>query len=329
VKQVLGSFIELDQLRHLAGRETLNMTRLALNLSDWVNGVAVRHAETTRRMFPGYRIHAVTNGVHAPTWTHPLFAKLFDRVAPGWVHDPDTLIRADQLADDKVWAAHERAKAGLIEETRRRSGISLRRDVPIVAFARRMTGYKRPDLLFSDLNRLRAIARKHPFQIVLAGKAHPKDKEGKAAIKRIHRHARALGRTLPVAFLPGYDMRIAKLLVSGADVWLNNPVPPMEASGTSGMKAALNGIPNLSVLDGWWAEAWEEGVTGWAIGEDGGPAAQHSDDLYDKLESTVLPLWYGDRTAWIALMKQCIARIGSRFHSQRMMRRYAAEAYLR
>jgi starch phosphorylase len=329
VTQVLGDFIELDQLRLLAGRDMLNMTRLALNLSDWVNGVAVRHAETTRHMFPGYRIHAVTNGVHAPTWTHPAFRALFDTVAPAWEHDPDTLFRADRLPDDAVWAAHEQAKAELIAETQRRCGVSLRPDLPIVAFARRMTGYKRPDLMFSDLKRLRAIAARHPFQIVLAGKAHPNDRDGQATIKRIHSHAGDLAQSLPIAFLPGYDMSVAKVLVAGADIWLNTPVPPMEASGTSGMKAALNGAPNLSVLDGWWAEACEEGVTGWAIGEDGSPATDHAEDLYDKLETVVLPLWHKDRAGWIRLMKQCIARIGSRFHSQRMMRRYAAEAYLR
>jgi len=329
VKQVLGDFIELDQLHHLSGRDALNMTRLALNLSDWVNGVAVRHAETTRQMFPGYRIHAVTNGVHGPTWAHPSFAELFDQVAPGWAHDPDMLIRADRLPDDKVWAAHMQAKDALIEETSRRCGVALRRDLPIFAFARRMTGYKRPDLVFSDLERLRRIALRQPFQLVLAGKAHPQDRDGKALIKLVHNHARQLSGSIPIAFLPAYDMSLAKLLVSGADVWLNTPVPPMEASGTSGMKAALNGLPNLSVLDGWWSEACEDGVTGWAIGEDGSAASGHAETLYDRLESTVLPLWFDDRTRWIWMMKQCISRIGSRFHSQRMMRRYASEAYLR
>jgi starch phosphorylase len=329
VKQVLGDFFELDQLRHLAGKDELNMTRLALNLSDWVNGVAVRHAETTRKMFPGYRIHAITNGVHAATWVHPVFRELFQQVAPEWAHDPDMLIRADRLPDDKVWLAHERAKAMLVEETKRRCGVTLRTDRPIIAFARRMTGYKRPDLLFSDLERLRAIAGRYPFQIVLAGKAHPMDRDGKAAIKQIHHHARQLADALPIAFLPAYDMDLAKLLVAGADVWLNTPIPPMEASGTSGMKAALNGLPNLSVLDGWWSEAHEEGVTGWSIGDDGSPFAQHARNLYDKLETAVLPMWFNDRLRWVWMMKQCIARIGSRFHSQRMMRRYAAEAYLR
>jgi starch phosphorylase len=329
VKQVMGEFFEIDQLRHLAGPDVLNMTRLALNLSDWVNGVAVRHAETTRKMFPGYRIHAITNGVHAPTWVHPLFNELFHQVAPEWAHDPDMLIRADRLPDAKVWAAHEEAKAALIDETRKRVGITLRSDRPILAFARRMTGYKRPDLLFSDLDRLRAIVSKYPFQIVMAGKAHPNDRDGKAMIKLIHAQARELAKEVPIAFLPAYDMNVAKFLVSGADVWLNTPVPPMEASGTSGMKAALNGLPNLSVLDGWWSEACEEGVTGWSIGDDGSPASDHSRNLYDKLETAVLPLWFSDRSRWVWLMKQCIARIGSRFHSQRMMRRYAAEAYLR
>jgi starch phosphorylase len=329
VKQVLGDFFDLDQLRHLAGKDELNMTRLALNLSDWVNGVAVRHAETTRKMFPGYRIHAITNGVHAATWVHPAFRELFQQVAPEWTHDPDMLIRADRLPDDKVWMAHERAKAMLVEETRRRTDVTLRTDRPIIAFARRMTGYKRPDLLFSDLERLRAIAGRYPFQIVLAGKAHPMDRDGKVAIKLIHHHARQLVDVLPIAFLPAYDMDLAKLLVAGADVWLNTPIPPMEASGTSGMKAAMNGLPNLSVLDGWWSEAHEEGVTGWSIGDDASPVADHARNLYDKLESAVLPMWFNDRLRWVWMMKQCIARIGSRFHSQRMMRRYAAEAYLR
>jgi len=324
-----GDFIEFDQLCHLAGRDVLNMTRLALNLSGWVNAVAVRHGETTRRMFPDYRVHAITNGVHSPTWAHPLFGELFDQVAPGWAHDPDMLIRADRLPDDKVWAAHVQAKDALIEETSRRCGIALRRDLPILAFARRMTGYKRPDLLFSDLERLRTIASHQPFQLVLAGKAHPQDRDGKALIKLIHSHARQLSGSIPIAFLPAYDMTLAKVLVSGADVWLNTPVPPMEASGTSGMKAALNGVPNLSVLDGWWSEACEDGVTGWAIGEDGSAASGHAENLYDKLESAVLPLWSNDRARWIWMMKQCISRIGSRFHSQRMMRRYASEAYLR
>ena len=329
VTRVMGDYFELDQLRQLAGFDSLNMTRLALSLSAWVNGVAGRHADTTRRMFPGYHIRAITNGVHVPTWAHPAFHPLFERVAPGWAYDPDTLMRVDRLPDEAVWNAHLEAKAALVEETRNRCGVELQRDLPILAFARRMTGYKRPDLLFTDVGRLRAIAGRYPFQLVIAGKAHPNDGQGKALIQAIHDHARALRSTIPVAFLPGYDMKLAKVMVAGADHWVNTPVPPLEASGTSGMKAAVNGLPNLSVLDGWWAEACEEGITGWAIGEDGSPATEHARSLYGKLETAILPLWYQDRSGWIRMMKQCIARIGGHFHSQRMMRRYAAEAYLR
>ncbi|USQ74191.1 alpha-glucan family phosphorylase (plasmid) [Roseomonas mucosa] len=329
VQRILGDFVDPAVLRQLAGDTELNMTRLALNLSGWVNGVAARHAETARRMFPGYRIRAVTNGVHVPSWTHPAFAALFQEVAPEWAHDPDTLRRADRLPAEAVWSAHEQAKAQLLAEVRQRCGIVLRPDLPVLAFARRMTGYKRADLLFSDLNRLRSIARAWPFQLLMAGKAHPEDAGGKALIATLHAHAGALADVLPVVFLPNYDMALARHMVAGADIWLNTPMPPLEASGTSGMKAALNGVPHLSVLDGWWAEACEEGLNGWAIGADGDDPAGHAALLYAKLEEAVLPLWHTDRPGWVALMKQVITRTGARFHSQRMMRRYAAEAYLR
>ena len=325
VARILGDFFETDQLRLVAGGEELNMTRLALTLSAWVNGVAARHAETARRMFPGYHIHAIANGVHVPTWAHPAFARLFQKIAPDWAHDPDTLVRADSLEDGAVWAAHAEAKAALLAEVGSRCGVTLDPAVPVVAFARRMTGYKRPDLLFSDLGRLRDIAARWPFQVLVAGKAHPRDEGGKAVIRAIHEHARALAGAVPVVFLPGYDMDLARRMVAGADIWLNTPLPPFEASGTSGMKAALNGVPSLSVLDGWWAEACEEGVTGWSIGD--GP--DHAGNLYARLEGVVLPLWHADRAGWVTVMKRAISRIGGRYHSQRMMRRYAAEAYLR
>jgi starch phosphorylase len=255
VERILDDFFEADQLRLLAGEEALNMTRLALSLSGWVNGVATRHAETTRRMFPGYRINAVTNGVHVPTWAHPAFARLFQEIAPNWAHEPEGLARADRLPDTAVLAAKAEARAELLAEARRRTpeaAAALRPDLPLIVFARRMTGYKRPDLLFSDLGRLRGIAERSPFQILVAGKAHPRDDAGKELIRTLQDHAHQLGRTVPMAFLPGYDMALARLMVAGADVWLNTPLPPMEAAGTSGMKAALNGGLNLSVLDGWW-----------------------------------------------------------------------------
>jgi starch phosphorylase len=206
--------------------------------------------------------------------------------------------------------------------------VELRADLPLIAFARRITGYKRPDLIFADLERLRAIHRARPFQLVVAGKAHPRDDGGKALVRQIHACIRALAGTMPICFLPDYDMALAKVLVAGADVWLNTPMPPLEASGTSGMKAALNGVLNLSVLDGWWIEAWIEGVTGWAVGNDDRRHQDDAQDLYDKLERVVLPPYHEDRGRWIWMMKQAISKIAPRFNSQRMMRRYASEAYL-
>jgi len=188
----------------------------------------------------------------------------------------------------------------------------------------------RADLLFTDLARLRSIARKHPFQIVMAGKAHPKDAAGKQLIEVLHAHMRELTGEIPMAFLPDYDMALALLMVSGSDVWLNTPLRPLEASGTSGMKAAFNGVPQLSVLDGWWVEGCLEGVTGWAVGDDSPTANGHDAmALYDKLEQVVLPLWYDDRPGWIAVMKGAISKNAAYFNSHRMMRRYATEAYLR
>ncbi|GIK96277.1 MAG: alpha-glucan phosphorylase [Alphaproteobacteria bacterium] len=327
--RLLGDFIETDQLKLLAGDDRLNMTRLALNLSGYVNGVAGRHAQTARQMFPGYSIRAVTNGVHVPTWAHPAFARLFEAMTPNWGHDPEQLAAADQLPDDAVWTAHSEAKRDLLAEIRRLTGVAMAPDLPVITFARRMTSYKRPDLVFADIERLRAIRTAHPFQLVMAGKAHPRDSAGKAFIHDIHAHMRRMAGEIPMVFLPNYDLQLAKILVSGADIWLNNPVPPMEASGTSGMKAALNGVLNLSVLDGWWIEAWIEGVTGWAIGRDGSKHDDNALNLYEALEGKVLPLYHGNRDRWIWMMKQSISKIGPRFNSQRMMRRYASEAYLR
>jgi starch phosphorylase len=332
---VLRGYIETDQLRLLAGRESLNMTRLALHLSGFVNGVADRHARTATKMFPGYKIRAITNGVHLPTWTHPAFVELFNRHLPAWAYEPELLVRADQLPDDLVWAAHGQAKRDLIEHVGR-LGKRLDPDLPLLGFARRMTAYKRPDLIFSDIQRLKAIAARHPFQLIFAGKSHPSDGAGKGLIRFIHEKIAELAPEVTTVFLPNYDMALAKVLVPGVDVWLNTPEPPLEASGTSGMKAAVNGVLNLSVLDGWWLEACVEGTTGWAVGTDGalsvregGAANASAADLYEKLEQQVLPLYSNDRGRWIFMMKESISKIACYFNTHRMMRRYAAEAYLR
>lgn len=329
VERVLGDFIELDELRRYAGAERCNMTRLALNLSDYVNGVAPRHAEITRGIFPGYEVQAISNGIHTGSWAHRAFARLYDKHFPRWSHEPEALMHADQLDDDAIWRAHGEAKADLIGFVKDRAGIAMDLDLPLIGFARRMTGYKRPELLFADVERLRVLHKTRPFQVVWAGKAHPRDGEGARLIENINRHIRELAGEVRMAFLPNYDLEVARYLVSGSDVWLNTPLPPLEASGTSGMKAAVNGGLNLSVLDGWWLEACIEGVTGWSIGDDVPASAnRQASHLYDKLENKVLPLYYDDRARWIWMMKQSISKIACYFSSQRMMRRYAAEAYL-
>ncbi len=326
---LLQGYIPLDQVRRLAGADHLNMTLLALNLSGFINGVAIRHAEVTTRMFPGYDIRAITNGVHVSTWVHPAFAEQFNRHSSEWAYLPAVMVRFDQLQEDVIWQTHQRAKAELIDLVAHVSGVKLDQDLPVFGFARRFATYKRPALLFSDLERLMAIHSVHPFQLVIAGKAHPHDEGAKSLILHLHEIMATTAPRLRIAFLPNYDLAIARTVVAGSDVWLNTPEPPLEASGTSGMKAAINGVLNLSVLDGWWVEACIEGVTGWAIGASGhGPGAATAEDLYDKLERVVLPLYYDYPGRWRWMMGQAISKIGSTFNAHRMMRRYAAEAYL-
>jgi len=323
VQRILDNGFNIESIKHLAGEDSLNMTRLALNLSEYVNGVAKKHAEVSNAMFPGYRVHAITNGVHPFTWAAESFRQLYNHYLPSWCHEPQLLMRADCcIPDTKIWESHVQAKQHLIDKVHTLTGTSLDPKLPIIGFARRMTAYKRPDLLFSDIARLKTIARHQPFQVILAGKAHPHDESGKRLIEQLHTYARDLADTLQVIYLPDYNLDIAQALTAGADVWLNTPLPPLEASGTSGMKAALNGVPNLSVLDGWWIEGCIEGLTGWAISD--------ANELYGKLEHVVLPLYYSDdKSGWIKVMKGAISKNASYFNSHRMMNRYATEAYSR
>jgi starch phosphorylase len=331
----------MDLARHVLGDEvtaalgtahccldaTLNMTYLALFFSHYVNGVAMRHGEISRDMFPGYPINSITNGVHAVTWTAEPFHRLYDAHIPEWRRDNHYLRYAVGIPSGEVQQAHSECKRSLLFEVKRRSGIDLAPHALTLGFARRATPYKRADLLFSDLQRLRRIAEQAgPLQVIYAGKAHPHDEGGKAMIRRVFAAAARLGNTVPVVYLEDYDMALAKLLCSGTDVWLNTPKKPQEASGTSGMKAALNGVPSLSVLDGWWVEGHVEGRTGWAIVEDA-VGAQESSLVYDKLEYVVLPLFYGRPMAFADLRRSTIALNGSFFTAQRMMSQYVLNAY--
>jgi starch phosphorylase len=328
-EQWLGALVHPRVLHSLGGPDRLNLTRLSLSLCGWVNGVAQRHAEVSRALFPGYEVHAITNGVHAMRWTCGPMQALFDRYIPSWGHEPELLVRALRIHDADIAAAHVQAKQELLQYVAATAGAAqLDPNRFTIGFARRMTDYKRPGLLFSDLERLRGIARRHPFQVIVAGKAHPRDELGKHHIAALHAWAQELGGAVPVVFLPDYRLDVARRVVAGVDLWLNTPQPPLEASGTSGMKAAMNGVPSLSVLDGWWLEGCDEGATGWAIGDDGDfDANLHALSLYEKLEHTILPAYYEAGPAWPFIMKSTIARNGSYFNSHRMLRRYVSEAY--
>ncbi len=334
VDQVLGDLVPPALLDRVAGPERLNMTALALRLCGYVNGVARRHAEVSREMFPGHGIHHVTNGVHSRTWTAPDLAELYDEHLPGWAADPFLLRNAARIPSEALWPAHARAKQALLAEVRTRTGRALDPEALTIGFARRATPYKRADLIFSDLDRLREVVRRGgPLQLVFAGKAHPRDEGGKALIRRIHAVAAELERELPVVFLPDYDMALGRTLTAGVDLWLNTPERPLEASGTSGMKAAHNGVPSLSCLDGWWVEGHVEGVTGWSIGPatpmPASEAAEvDADDLYEKLGSVIGPLFHRRRDEWIAVMKNAIALNASFFNTHRMVQQYVTDAYL-
>lgn len=327
VEQVLGDYFDISELKLLAGQHDLNMTQLALSLSGRINGVSPKHAQIARQQFPKYKVNAITNGVHPRTWTSAPIAKLYDRYLPEWMHQPSVLIRADQIPEQEIWAAHQEAKRNLGIFIVEKTGIEISLETCTLGFARRMTSYKRPDLLFTDIERIKNICKRYPLQIILAGKAHPLDQQGKILIRKLHDHMNLLSETVRIIYVENYDMHAAQFLTSGVDIWLNTPMPPMEASGTSGIKAAFNGVPHFSVLDGWWLEGYIEGVTGWSI-DTTDTLQRDALDLYNKLEQVVLPKYYDDRSEWMQIMKNVMSK-NTRFNSHGMMRRYAAEAYLR
>ncbi len=327
--RILGS--EPTQLIERIGgvhESLLNMTYIALRLSRFVNGVAMQHAKISRAMFPEYHIDAITNGVHATTWTGQAMQAAFDRHLPRWRQDNVHLRYVIDIPDEEIEQAHTAQKRTLVEEVRRRTGVELRDDIFTIGFARRVATYKRGDLLFTEPARLVRIADEMGgLQILYGGKAHPADQPGKGIIRRIFEAAARLeSDKLRILYLENYQWDLGALLTGGVDVWLNNPERPLEASGTSGMKAALNGVPSLSVLDGWWIEGCIEGVTGWAIA-DGETAYDEAASLYSKLESSILPLYYGNQPAWRKLMQTTIAMNGSFFNTQRMLEQYIGNAY--
>ncbi|MGE5609449.1 MAG: alpha-glucan family phosphorylase [Bacillota bacterium] len=335
VRRVLGHHeVLIDWQSVVCHGNLFNMTYLALNLSSYVNGVAKKHGEVSRLMFAQYTIDAITNGVHAATWTSEPFQRLFDHHIPDWRRDNFSLRYALNIPKAEIWNAHIVAKKSLVHYVNRETNAGMDADILTIGFARRAAAYKRGDLLFHDLDRLRAIAAgAGAFQVIFSGKAHPSDEEGKQLIRRVIDASRALKRQVRIAYLQNYDMDLARMITSGVDLWLNTPQVPLEASGTSGMKAALNGVPQLSTLDGWWIEGYIEGITGWAIGDGSketataGDRARDAASLYQKLDKVILPMFYGNRDAFIEVMRHSIGLNGSFFNTQRMMEQYVVNAY--
>ena len=316
----------------------LNMTYLALNLSHYVNGVAKKHGDVSRHMlvpkkpFLHYDIRSITNGIHVLTWASPSMAKLFDRYIPAWREDNGSLRSVMGIPREDIWSAHVLAKKQLIDFVNQQTGARMDLQTLTIGFARRATAYKRADLLFSNIERLRELSTHgFPLQIIYGGKAHPQDAAGREAIRRIFAAREQLKTAMRIVYLPNYDMDLARLMVAGVDLWLNTPQPPLEASGTSGMKAALNGVPSLSTLDGWWIEGYIRGITGWAIGDprevEPRSIANDADSLYDQLEHSIIPTFYQKPDNFQGIMRQCIALNGSYFNTQRMLHEYVLNAY--
>ena len=335
ISEVLGTDVPVEILKKYGGQDKLNMTLLALNLSKYTNGVTEAHMEYSRKLFPGYHIQEITNGVHSYTWTSSHFRRLFDKYIRRWANEPELLVRVDCIPEDEMWEAHMKSKQDLLNLVHDSSGLQMDMDVLTLGFARRATEYKRATMIFSDLEKLKEVRSYGKIQLIFAGKAHPKDQLGKELIRQIYEYIERLRGEIEIVYLENYNMEIAGKLTSGVDVWLNTPLPPMEASGTSGMKAAHNGVINFSVLDGWWIEGCVEDLTGWAIGPspDQGLNEQETRkreiaDLYNKLEYVIIPKFYRERDSWTSMMKNSIGKVAYYFNTHRMMRKYATDAYL-
>ncbi len=333
-KSVLKDFYDIDNLHHdniIDHEGKLNMTYLALHHSSYVNGVAKKHGEVSRKMFPGHSIDAITNGIHAGTWVSKHMGSVFDKHIPSWRKDQYTIRYGLRIPKDEIWEAHQKAKKELIEFVNKHTKSHLDTETFTIGFARRAATYKRADLIFSDVKRLKRINKKAgKMQIIFGGKAHPHDQGGKDIIKHILECIGELKGEIEVVYLDNYEMYRGKLMTAGCDIWLNNPLRPREASGTSGMKAAINGVPQFSVLDGWWIEGHVEDFTGWSIGPTPSDVEEENnqeadiEDLYTKLEQKIIPTFYKNREHWKDIMRYCIAFNGSFFNTQRMVDQYTS-----
>ena len=338
-----GDLVEkiLDQeyigfLPPLMRENGLDMSKLALHFSRYVNAVSKKHGEVVADMFPQYCFDTITNGVHTFTWQHQRLLSLLTRYLPNLRNKPENMGIINNIQPEELWNVHQKIKRELIDHIKAHSKVDLSENILTIGFARRMTKYKRPQLITLDLDRLGRIC-KGKVQILMAGKAHPVDEAGKKIIKNLIRVSKYLLREYGVTlkFIDNYDIDLASRMVAGVDVWLNTPKRYLEASGTSGMKAALNGVLNFSVLDGWWIEAYSlvGGKGGWAIGP--GPeeadAVNRTDeedacDIYRVLEDEIIPTYYNCRDHWCEKMKHAIS-LGGYFNTHRVVQEYAEKAW--
>jgi len=336
-EKLLQKHIKKEDLEKIYYKDELNMTHLALQHSRYINGVAIKHGQISRGMFPNYPIDSITNGVHHLFWTSEPFKKLFTKyLGEAWKNDPYCTRYIFSAPVEEVVNAHLKSKRKLINFVNKQDdNLKMKTNILTIGWARRFTLYKRSYLLFMDLERLKEIAKnKGPLQIIFAGEAAPNDWEGKENLKYVFQIKKELepNSDVKITFIENYNIEIAKLLVSGTDLWLNTPQIPMEASGTSGMKAALNGVPSLSSLDGWWLEGHLENVTGWSIGrreQKDSNDRKEAHELYNKLESIIIPMYYKNKAKWQEIMQSCIMLNGSGFNSHRMVKQYLINAYLK
>jgi starch phosphorylase len=328
VKSILGDSFPLDKITEYGGQANyLNMTKLAMNLSSYQNGVSKKNAEAAKIIFPDKNIDYITNAVHLGTWTSGSFKGLFDRHFPGWEENPEKLKEATRLPNDQVWKAHLENKNTLLDFIEDEYAEDLDRDILTLGWFRRIAEYKRPTLIFTDRERLRLIGS-GKIQLLFAGKAHPRDLYGKEAIKLIHEESKKIRKEIPTVFIEDYGMEISPTLIAGVDVLLNTPRPPNEASGTSGMKALSNGVINVSSWDGWIDEEFKtkEGAIGWAFGFQHETDVQDAQGLYNVLEQKVIPTFYNNQEKWVEMNKQSIA-LASYYNTKRMLKEYIEKAW--
>jgi starch phosphorylase len=332
VEELQPNFPNLSELKT---EEKLNMSHLAAYFSSYINGVSREHQKVSTKMFPEHTIASITNGVHSQTWTSPAFQDLFDEYIPSWRGCSLSLRNTFNIPVEKIWEAHQDSKRRLLKYIKKNNDKDLSEDVFTIGFARRFATYKRPTILFRKMEKLIEINEKvGKIQIIYAGKAHPHDQAGKDMIREINQIIKEYEEKIDIVFLEDYDMSVAQKMIPGVDLWLNTPLPPNEGSGTSGMKAAHNGVPHFSTLDGWWIEGYIKSKTGWAIGEENenlNPeerVKKDAEDIYEKLADIIIPRYYQTPEKWKKTMRHTIAVNASFFNSERMIRQYSQEAYL-